>query len=67
MIDVNFERLRAHRNNIHRYRQLLSTPLSELERSFIVKRLDEERVAFQSLSNMFLPVVLPTAESTPGA
>jgi hypothetical protein len=59
MIDEDFARLRAHRNNIHRYRRLLDTNLSDLERSFIVKRLDEEQVAFQTLSNGMLPIVLP--------
>ena len=31
MIDENLARLRAHRNNIHRYRRLLATKLTELE------------------------------------
>jgi hypothetical protein len=59
MMDENFARLRAHRNNIYRYRRLLDTNLSELERSYIMKRLDEEQVAFQSLSHQTLPIVLP--------
>lgn len=62
MMDETFARLRAHRNNIYRYRRLLDTKLSELERSFIVKRLDEEQVAFQSLSNEILPVILPSKD-----
>ncbi len=30
MLDEDFARIRAHRNNIHRYRSLLRTPLSDL-------------------------------------
>jgi hypothetical protein len=33
MIDENLARLRAHRNNVHRYRRLLATRLSDLERA----------------------------------
>jgi len=34
MIDENLARLRAHRHNIHRYRRLLATKLTDLERSW---------------------------------
>jgi hypothetical protein len=51
MINENLARLRAHRNNIHRYRKLLNTQLSELERVFVLKRFDEEQTALQELSN----------------
>jgi hypothetical protein len=34
---------RAHRNNIQRYRQLLQTSLTELERQFVERRLNEEQ------------------------
>jgi hypothetical protein len=30
MIDEQFARMRTHRNNIHRYRQLLQTNLTDL-------------------------------------
>jgi hypothetical protein len=33
---------RAHRNNIQRYRQLLQTRLTEFERQFVERRLNEE-------------------------
>lgn len=59
MIDENTARLRTHRNNIHRYRRLLDTQLSELERSFILKRMDEEQTAFNQLSQATSPLVLP--------
>jgi hypothetical protein len=35
MIEESLARLRAHRNNIHRYRRLLTTQLSELERAYL--------------------------------
>jgi hypothetical protein len=35
MIDENLARLRARRNNVHRYRRLLATQLTDLERAYI--------------------------------
>ena len=43
MIEENLARLRAYRNNIRRYKRLLATQLSDLERAFIAKRLEEEQ------------------------
>jgi hypothetical protein len=43
MLDLNLERLRAHQKNIDRYRRLLATHLTDLERSYIERRLREER------------------------
>lgn len=62
MLEENLARLRAHRNNIHRYRRLLSTELSELERSYIERRLREEKVAMAALSQMTFPFHLPLPE-----
>lgn len=56
MIDENLARIRAHRNNIHRYRRLLRTKLSELERHFIERRLAEERSALDALTATAFPV-----------
>ncbi|WFU27077.1 hypothetical protein QA649_12985 [Bradyrhizobium sp. CB1717] len=56
MFDENLARIRAHRNNIHRYRRLLKTKLSELERQFIERRLAEERSALESLTAATFPV-----------
>ena len=50
MIDENLARLRAHRNNVHRYRRLLATQLSDLERAYIERRLSEERAAIEAPS-----------------
>ena len=49
LIDERLERLRTHRNNIGRYRRLLNTELSDLERKFIERRLSEEKMAMQIL------------------
>lgn len=56
MLDENLARIRAHRNNIHRYRRLLRTKLSELERHFIERRLAEERSALDVLTATAFPV-----------
>ena len=40
---------RTHGKNIRRYRQLLTTSLTELEREFIERRLLEEQSAFEDL------------------
>lgn len=39
MNDILQVRLNAHRNNIQRYRRLLQTRLTDLERGYIVRRL----------------------------
>jgi hypothetical protein len=49
--DEMLARLRAHDNNISRYRRLLETDLSELERGFIERRLKEEMSAVESLAH----------------
>ena len=49
MIGENLERLRAHRANIHRYRRLLATRLSDLEREYIERRLSEEQASVEAL------------------
>jgi hypothetical protein len=59
MIDENLVRLRAHRNNIHRYRRLLATRLTDLERSYLERRLKEEESAMDALSAQTLPFTLP--------
>lgn len=63
MIDDDLARLRAHRDNIHRYRRLLCTQLSELERQFVQKRLAEEESAFEASAAPALPVGLFSVKS----
>jgi len=55
MIDENLERLRAHRNNAHRYRRLLATRLSDLERAYIERRLSEEQASVEALLQETFP------------
>ena len=57
MIDQQLARLRTHRSNIQRYRNLLQTSLTELERQFVEKRLTEEQTNLESLA-----ASLPLAE-----
>jgi hypothetical protein len=50
MIDENWAHLHARRNNVRRYRRLLQTELTELERQYIERRLNEEKSAMESLT-----------------
>ncbi|WGR73315.1 MULTISPECIES: hypothetical protein [unclassified Bradyrhizobium] len=59
MLDEDLARIRAHRNNIHRYRRLLRTRLSELERQFIERRLAEEQSKLVALAATTFPVAFP--------
>ncbi|MBR0755597.1 hypothetical protein JQ604_25735 [Bradyrhizobium jicamae] len=52
---VNLELLRAHQKNIDRYRRLLVTHLSDLERSFIQRRLSEEQASVKGLLREAFP------------
>jgi hypothetical protein len=49
MTSHNVERLRAHQNNIRRYRRLLATQLTDLERAYIERRLNEEQTSVETL------------------
>jgi len=66
MVEESFARLRTHRSNIQRYRQLLETSLTDLEREFIAKRLAEEQSAVEGLARTMLPLMLedPAAPSS---
>jgi len=69
MIDEQLARLRTHRNNIARYRRLLKTKLSYLERQFIERRLSEEHSDFARLTESAFPISLndpptPAEQST---
>lgn len=59
MMVENLARLRVHRNNIHRYRRLLGTSLTELERDYVERRLAEERSAIDALTAETLPLKMP--------
>lgn len=50
MIDQQLARLRTHRSNIERYRNLLRTSLTEFERQFVQRRLNEEQSHLEILA-----------------
>jgi hypothetical protein len=52
--DQRLARLRAHRSNIQRYRNLLQTSLTELESQFVERRLTEEQSNLESLATSSL-------------
>ena len=55
MIDENGDHLRGRRDNVRRYRRLLQTELTELERQYIERRLNEEKSAMESLTSSTAP------------
>jgi len=57
-LDADLARIRAHRNNIHRYQRLLRTKLSELERQFIQRRLAEEQNSLATVAGGTLPILM---------
>ena len=59
MFEQNLARIRTHRNNIHRYRRLLRTELSDLERDFIERRMADEQAALDALLAETFPVTFP--------
>lgn len=59
MFDENLARIRTHRNNIDRYRALLRTKLSDLERDFIERRMAFEQAALDALAAETFPVTFP--------
>jgi hypothetical protein len=56
--DQQLARVRAHRSNIQRYRNLLQSSLTELERQFVEKRLTEEQTNLESLSTSLPKVTM---------
>lgn len=56
MIDAKLAQLRAHRHNVGRYRRLLRTQLSALERQYIERRLSEESAAIEALAASTFPL-----------
>lgn len=67
MLDEELARIRAHRNNIHRYRRLLRTKLSDLERQFIERRLAEEQTALKALAADTFPVAFALPKHQPAS
>lgn len=49
MTDLHNARIAAHRMNLMRYRRILSTSLTDTERTFVEQRIDEERRQLEQL------------------
>lgn len=67
MTGHHIERLRAHRNNIRRYRRLLETSLTDLERGYIERRLLDERASVKALLREAYPDWLSLRTTKPEA
>jgi hypothetical protein len=63
MLDQDLARIRAHRDKLSRYRRLLRTRLSDIERQFIERRIAEEQSAIAALA----PHTFPAFPDTPPA
>jgi hypothetical protein len=50
MTEKDCARLQSHNSNIGRYRRLLETNLSEIERTFLQRRISEEQSQLRSLA-----------------
>ncbi len=61
MFEENLARIRTRRNNIHRYRRLLRTELSDLERDFIGRRMADEQASLDALVAETFPMTFPLA------
>jgi hypothetical protein len=57
VMDEKLARLRTHCYNIGRYRRLLKTKLTDLERHFTERRLSEEQSDYERLSKASFPIV----------
>jgi hypothetical protein len=67
MLDADLARIRAHRSNIRRYRRLLRTRLSDLERQFIERRLAEEQTALDALAGGTFPTAFAFPKAQPAS
>lgn len=67
MIDENLARLRAHRANIDRYRRLLQGNITELEATFIQRRIVEEEAILHHIAGETFPITLDLSEPSSNA
>ena len=56
MLDEKLAVIRSTRNNIHRYRRLLTTELTDLEQRFVERRLAEETARLDELTASTFPL-----------
>lgn len=50
--DMQTAKMRAHRDNVRRYKRILASGLTDLERQFVTRRLTEEQSAIRALANV---------------
>jgi hypothetical protein len=63
MIDENREHFRGRRSNVRRHRRLLQIELTELERQYIERHLNEEKSAMEGLTSSTVPLQTPRTDS----
>jgi hypothetical protein len=51
LADLRTAKMRAHRDNVRRYKWILASGLTDLERQFVTRRLAEEQSAIRVLAN----------------
>jgi hypothetical protein len=66
MSQLNLERLRTRRANIGRYRKLLETRLTDLERAYLERRLSEEQASAEALLQEMFPERLCLSDKSTG-
>jgi hypothetical protein len=49
--DLRTAKMRAHGDNVRRYKRILASGLTDLERQFVIRRLAEEQSAIRALAN----------------
>ena len=67
MPDLKLAKIRTTQNNIRRYRRLLETELTDLERQYIQRRLSEECAELEALAADTFPISFvppPTTSET---
>jgi hypothetical protein len=67
MTEEKIARLKTHRNNIERYRQLLTTGLTDSERQSIQARLLEEQSSVELLAMVNFPPLSEDSTSSQGS
>ena len=67
MVDEKLARIRTHRNNIDRYNRLLKTNVSDFERQFIERRLNEEASSLAKLAESTFPIIFEYPKPLPPA
>lgn len=65
MIDDKLAHIRSTVNNIRRYRRLLETQLTDIERQFIERRLSEERATLDTLQAETFPMAFRVPQTGP--